>query len=169
MGQGTELMALKNHQCLSLKEILQVFENKTAAAFKVALLLGARAAGADNNSLEMLEQFSNLIGVAYQIKDDLEDFVNRNKEFTFEKPSVLFSMLNDKLDNQDKPIFEEAYILGNLETIQDLIDRYSIRERVDALLKDYISRSNECLSHYQNMGLKLALHEILGKTFKNYF
>jgi geranylgeranyl pyrophosphate synthase len=168
IGQGTELMALKNHQCLSLKEIVQVFEDKTAAAFKVSLLLGARAAGADSNSLEKLEQYSNLIGVAYQIKDDLEDFVNRNRKFTFEKPSILFSMLKDKLNNQDILIFEEAYQKENLGTIQKLIDNYKIQERVEELLKDYISQSCACLSNYQNMGLKLALHEILGKTFKDY-
>jgi geranylgeranyl diphosphate synthase, type II len=168
IGQGTELIALKNHQCLSLKDILQVFENKTAAAFKVSLLLGARAAGADSISLEMLEQFSTLIGVAYQINDDLEDFVNHKKEFTFEKPSVVLSMLNDKLDDQNKPVFEEAYVTGNLDTIQMLIETYKIQERVEALLRDYISQSNACLSNYKNMGLKLALHEILGKTFKEY-
>lgn len=168
IGQGTELMALRNHQSLSLKDILQVFENKTAAAFKVSLLLGARAAGADNHSLEMLEQFSNLIGVAYQIKDDLEDFANRNKGFKFEKPSILFSMLKEKLDLEDKPVFEEAYLNGKLDAIQLLIDKYKIVEGVEALLKDYISQSNTCLSNYQNMGLKLALHEILGKTFKDY-
>ena len=168
IGQGTELIALRNHQCLSLKEILQVFENKTAAAFKVSLLLGARAAGADSNSLEMLEQFSKLIGVAYQIKDDLEDFVNRSKEFKFEKPSILLSMLKDTLDNQDAPIFEDAYLKENLDTIQVLVDKYKIQECVEDLLKDYISRSNTSLSNYQNMGLKLALHEILGKTFKDY-
>jgi geranylgeranyl pyrophosphate synthase len=168
IGQGTELLALKNHQCLTLKELLQVFENKTAAAFKVSLLLGARAAGADSSSLEMLEQFSTLIGVAYQIKDDLEDFVSRKNEFKFEKLSVLLSMLNDKLDNRDKPDFEEAYVTGNLDKIQTLVENYKIRERVEELLRDYISQSRECLSNYQNMGLKLALHEIMGKTFKEY-
>jgi geranylgeranyl pyrophosphate synthase len=168
IGQGTELIALKYHQCLTLKEIIQVFENKTAAAFKVSLLLGARAAGADSSSLDMLEQFSTLIGVAYQIKDDLDDFVNRTKEFTFEKPSVMISMLNDNIDIKDKPEFQEAFATGNLVTIQMLIDNYKIQQRVEVLLKDYIYKSGTCLSNYQNMGLKIALHEILGKTFKEY-
>lgn len=168
IGQGTELMALKNRQCLSLNDIVQVFENKTAAAFKVSLLLGARAAGADSNALSMLEQFSTLIGVAYQIKDDLEDFVNQNKDFKFEKPSILFSMLKDKLDNKDIPVFDEAYRKEQFDTIQKLIFSYKIQERVETLLKNYISQSGACLSNFKNMGLKLALHEIFGKTFKDY-
>jgi geranylgeranyl pyrophosphate synthase len=168
VGQGIELMALKNHQNLSLKDILQVFEYKTAAAFKVSLLLGATAAGADNESLLKLEQFSNLIGVAYQIKDDIEDFANRKSDFKFEKPSVLFSMLSEKLDTIDKPVFDDAYLNCKIDTIQLLVDKYKILESVEGLLKDYISQSNECLANYQNMGLKLALHEILGKTFKDY-
>jgi geranylgeranyl diphosphate synthase type II len=168
IGQGIELMSLRNNEILSLSEILYVFENKTAAAFNVSLLLGATAAGADTHSLAQLEQFGRLIGVAYQIKDDLDDFTNLNGAFTFEKPSVMLSALSEKLSPSDQPLFQEAFKTNNIHSIQQLIDTYNIRPYVEVLLKDYISRCNDCLGNYGNIGLKLALHEILGKTFKDH-
>ena len=47
-GQGYELMARKNNIIPSVTEVLRIFENKTGQAFKVSLLTGAIAGGADS-------------------------------------------------------------------------------------------------------------------------
>lgn len=168
IGQGIELMALRNREILSLSDTLYVFENKTAAAFKVSLLLGAIAGGADSDSLALLEQFSNYIGVAYQIKDDLEDFKNPDSNFEIEKPSVLISLLSENLSSSDKGLFKDAIANNKPDTIHHLVEEYKIRQNAEVLLKDYITQTDNCLGNFQNIGLKLALHEILGKTFKDY-
>jgi geranylgeranyl diphosphate synthase type II len=168
VGQGIELMSLRDRKILSVNETLRVFEYKTATAFKVSLLLGATAGGADSNSLELLENYSRLTGIAYQIKDDLEDFIDPAGEFEINKPSVLISLLSEKLTPDDKEIFKHAHFTNKFETIQQLVDVYKIRQSIEDLLKDYIKESKECLGSFQNIGLKIALHEILGKIFKDY-
>lgn len=168
VGQGIELMSLKNREILSLEETLSIFDYKTATAFKVSLLLGATAGGADNNSLTLLEQFSHFIGVAYQIKDDLEDFINPDGGFEIYKPSVLISLLSEKLTDDDKKIFQDTYSDNKFEPIQKLIDDYKIRKSAEDLLRDYIIESKDCLGNFQNIGLKMALNEILGNIFKDY-
>jgi geranylgeranyl diphosphate synthase type II len=168
VGQGIELMSLRDRKILSVNETLRVFEYKTATAFKVSLLLGATAGGADSNSLELLESYSRLIGIAYQIKDDLEDFIDPAGEFEINKPSVLISLLSEKLTPDDKEIFNHAHLSNKFEIIQQLVDVYKIRQSIEDLLKDYIKESKECLGNFQNIGLKIALHEILGKIFKDY-
>jgi geranylgeranyl pyrophosphate synthase len=168
IGQGIELMSMKKKEILSLSEVLFVFENKTAAAFKASILLGAVAGGADAYSLELLEQFSLYIGVAYQIKDDLEDFNLTDDKFKLEKPSLLISMLFEKLSLSQQIIFQNACSTLEVGIIQQFVDEYQIRQNAEELLKDYISKSNDCLMKFNNIGLKLALHEILGKTFKDY-
>jgi len=168
VGQGIELMALRKREILSLADILFVFENKTAAAFKASFLLGAVAGGADAFSLELLEQFSVYIGVAYQIKDDLEDFNPTDAHFKPEKPSLLISMLSDKLSPEHQDVFRNACDTADRLMIQQLIDSYQIGQQAEELLKEYISNCNDCLSKFNNIGLKLALHEIVGKTFKDY-
>lgn len=168
IGQGSELISLREHKILSLKETLEVFQNKTAAAFKVSLLLGATAAGADQTEIEMLGNFSNLIGIAYQIKDDMEDFQNPEDEFEIERPSVLMSLLYEKALSNGYDSFQQAFSANNIPAIKHLVEKYRIREDAERLLKDYIAQTSTCLNSFQNMGLKLALHEILGKTFKDY-
>ncbi|HBQ83484.1 MAG TPA: hypothetical protein DD745_11495 [Bacteroidales bacterium] len=168
VGQGIELMALRNHEILSTEEIITVFEYKTSTAFRVSLLLGATAAGADAGSISLLEQFSRSVGIAYQIKDDLEDFKNENGDFEIRKPSVLVSMLLEKLTSDDRTLFQHAFQNSNIEIIQKLADDYNIRQSAEDLLKDYIEESENSLDNFQNIGLKMALHEILGNIFKEY-
>jgi geranylgeranyl diphosphate synthase type II len=168
VGQGIELMALKKSEILSLEDTITVFEYKTATAFKVSLLLGATAAGADDYSIALLEQFSLSVGIAYQIKDDIEDFKNANGDYEIRKPSVLVSMLAGKLIPDDMIIFQNAFINNKIDTIQRLVDEYKIPQGAEDLLKNYINKSNDCLDNFQNIGLKMALHEILGNIFKDY-
>lgn len=168
LGQGIELMSHKNCEILSLEETLKVFEYKTSTAFKVSLLLGAIAGGADKPTISLLEQFSRAVGIAYQIKDDLDDFSHPDGKFEIYKPSVLISMLDGQLSNADRHMFEEARSGNIFDFIQLMIDKYGIRQCAEDLLKGFIKESDDCLGSFQNVGLKMALHEILGNTFKEY-
>lgn len=168
VGQGIELMALKNREILSLEETLKVFEYKTSTAFKVSLLLGAAAGGADKATLAQLDEFSRSVGIAYQIKDDLDDFSQPEKNFELHKPSVLISLLFGQLSAPDRRLFHEALAGENFESILQLTEKYKIRTNAEDLLKGYIRESDDCLGSFQNIGLKMALHEILGNTFKEY-
>ena len=46
---------------------------KTAPAFEVALRLGAVYAGAGQDVGDVLARYSSALGIAYQIRDDVED------------------------------------------------------------------------------------------------
>ena len=168
IGQGTELMAIINRKVLSLNDIIQVFENKTAAAFKVAILLGATAGGADKETLDKLDSFSNFVGIAYQIKDDLQDFRDLHGEIEHKKPSILLSLLLEAMPLSEKDALQNAFETDNLSAIHSFIERYKINDQTEDLLREYISKAKACLDDFQNLGLKLALHEILGKIFKDY-
>lgn len=168
IGQGIELMSLKNKKILSLEETLHVFEYKTATAFKVSLLLGAIAAGAEENSLKLLEKFSRAIGIAYQVKDDIEDFKDDAGDFDIYRPSVLISLLQEKMTGKILTDFHEAYQNNNIDTLRKLIEENNIDQEADILLSEYIKESKDCLDGFQNTGLKMALHEILGNIFKEY-
>lgn len=167
IGQGMELMALRNHEILSLEDILQVFEYKTATAFKVSLLLGAIAGNADPASLAFLHQVSRSVGIAYQIKDDLEE-CNAEAELKPEKPSVLISWLYEHSTPSAKNLLREAYRNNAFDMIQRQIEQNQTRSSVTELLKRYVAQAKKNLGNCPNIGLKLALHEILGKTFKEY-
>jgi geranylgeranyl pyrophosphate synthase len=167
IGQGAELLARDSKEIMSLQDILKVFENKTAAAFKVSLRLGATAGEADDTSLKLLDQFSYHIGLAYQLKDDLEDFTAENG-FAFENPSVLIAMLAENICEADKATMQESLHGNDLQKLQELMVQYKVRELITGLLKEHLSQLKECLANLQNVRLKLALNEIVGKTFREY-
>jgi geranylgeranyl diphosphate synthase type II len=168
VGQGTELMARRNGDILNVNDMLAIFANKTSAAFKVSLLVGAIAAGADEKNRDLLDQFSYLIGLAYQLKDDLEDFTVKDGAVSFENPSVLLAMLAEKVTEHDRLIMQEALFNSKGENLQSLIENYSIRELITNLLKEYLQNIDICLGGLENISLKLVLHEIVGKTFRDY-
>ena len=148
--------------------MLNVFENKTAAAFKVSLLLGATIGGANSEALEILDRFSHNIGIAYQIKDDLSDYHGEKGDIAIRKFSVLLALLAEKLTDAEKKLFHQAVETGNNPVLYKFIDSYEIQKETETLLTNYINQAKSSLENFPNLGLKLALHEILGKIFKEY-
>lgn len=168
IGQGAELISIQSKEILPLKEMLELFDNKTSAAFKVSLLLGATVGGASAETLELLDHFSHYIGIGYQIKDDITDYLGHKGDIAVRKFSILLSVLADRLVNSEKEILLDAYKADDYELIFDLIDRYQIQDVTKKLLIHNITEAKNCLEKISNLGLKLALHEILGKIFKEY-
>ena len=72
VGQGAELAA-RGEKPLTVEAMIEVFCLKTSSAFELALVLAAICAGADDEILASLREFSRHLGVAYQVMDDLRD------------------------------------------------------------------------------------------------
>ena len=72
-GQGTELAWQRDPRPLSAGQVLEIFRRKTSPAFSVALLIGAAHAGRLDEVEDALTAFSEALGIAYQIRDDLDD------------------------------------------------------------------------------------------------
>ena len=168
IGQGSELISIRSKEILPLDEMLELFDNKTAAAFKVSFLLGAEVGGASNGTIEILERFSHYIGIGYQIKDDLSDYHGDKGDIVIRKFSILLSVLADQLQYTEKEELLNAYKNDNYELIFALIDRNQVPQITGELLVNHINEAKNCLESISNLGLKLALHEIMGKIFKEY-
>ncbi len=167
-GQGVELMARKGNTIPTLKEMLAIYANKTSAAFKVSLLLGALAGGAEKRMLTVLDCFSHLIGRAYQLKDDLEDFRPATEVSSFNTPSALIALLHEKADDTDRSLVRGSLLDRHTSNLMSLMEKYRIREQITTILREQIEEIDSCLLNLDNIGLKLALHEIVGKTFRDY-
>src|SRR6185295_9009219 len=73
LGQGAELCWSRRQRPMGVQEVLGIFRQKTAPAFEVALRLGAAYAEAGDDVHEVLTRYSEALGIAYQIRDDLDD------------------------------------------------------------------------------------------------
>ena len=73
IGQGAELAWMRRPEPLGVDQALDIFRRKTSPAFQVALGIGAALAGATTETQQVLRDYSEALGIAYQIRDDLED------------------------------------------------------------------------------------------------
>jgi geranylgeranyl pyrophosphate synthase len=145
LGQGEELYGLAHENSFTAKEIIEIFRRKTAPAFGVSLLLGAVAAGADRELLETLQSFSESLGIAYQIHDDLEEY--KTGEAVDLRASILLALANEAHSGGGTPPFEELMVI----------------EKAGQLLEHYKNEAVRTLNPVKNALLKSLLRRIAVK------
>jgi geranylgeranyl pyrophosphate synthase len=96
VGQGAELDARRTARPLTPADVIDIFRGKTAPAFEVALRLGAVLAGADDRTERILIDVSEQLGIAYQIRDDLQDAAGG--DLPAGRPSLLWSLAWQRAD-----------------------------------------------------------------------
>lgn len=82
MSEG-EVMEMKLNKDNNITETdyIKVLENKTASLFESSARIGAILGGGTDKDIQAMGNFGNLIGIAYQIHDDLEDWNNEERLF----------------------------------------------------------------------------------------
>lgn len=86
LGEKAGIYGMIGGQCADLEaeskaevteeELLFIHENKTAALIQAAMMIGAILAGADKQAVDAMERAAYLIGIAFQIQDDILDVVS---------------------------------------------------------------------------------------------
>ena len=116
MGTGTfeELAVYAGKQPIGTREYLNILEKKTAFLFEASARMGALLAGAQKNEIDALSDYGRLLGLAYQIQDDIVDLE--------EDPSMcLLSFLDGKFkDGQHLQELSKSYITEAKQRLQEL-------------------------------------------------
>jgi geranylgeranyl pyrophosphate synthase len=159
LGQGAELCWLQNPQPMSPAEVLHIFRQKTAPAFEVALQMGAAMAGAGEDLLSVLSSFSDALGIAYQIRDDLEDIAASEA-----RPSLPLAISYERAKGEEREILERAWQRRAHASVK-LIARLA-EERCLDLLEWHRERALRSLLSLENPSLKGLLRRVAGKIFQ---
>ena len=146
-GQGAELAWQQNPSPLTSGQILEIFRLKTAPAFSVALLLGAAHAGCLDDTEAPLLAFSEALGIAYQIKDDLQDHAE------------------DAAPDAAAPHRPAVNLVASLTTERFAGDRAKALAHASDLLDRYKEQAIRALQDLDNPNLKGLLRRIIGKIF----
>lgn len=82
MSEG-EMMEIRLGKARNITEddYIKVLEYKTAALFEASAKIGAVIGGGNEEEVKAMMSFGNLLGIAYQIHDDLIDWNNENRLF----------------------------------------------------------------------------------------
>jgi geranylgeranyl pyrophosphate synthase len=156
-GQGADILFNAGHNKPGIDETLQIFKQKTGEAIKVALLLGAILGEADDSELQILEQFSDLFGISYQIRDDLNEFKECNSNEKIADFPFLIAMLNGSTSQKS---------FNDVVEFRKQVVAYKLDKKADEILSDYVRKCYAELDKLQNAKLRLSLYGVLGKIFK---
>ena len=161
-GQGFDLVARQNKKLLTTVELIKIYALKTGLAVEVALQLGAVAGGAPRADLDSLKKFSYHFGVAYQLRDDLEEFCNSLRIRDWHDFHFPMALLWEELDGVTSTSrFLELDDVG----LKALAQKYGLEEKVAKLIHDHVNQAYTLLEKLSNLPLKLSLYAILGKIF----
>ena len=175
-GQGQELAWARHPGPLTKLQVLEIFQLKTAPAFEVALQLGALYAGyqAHEPVAEALTAYSGALGIAYQIRDDLEDFV-ADAGFTGDvsrlRPSLLLALAHERarLPETRQAIeslwHRQAPEHTTASEVRTLITELDAEPRALLLLETFKEEAVRSLRDLENANLKGLLRRIMGKIF----
>jgi geranylgeranyl pyrophosphate synthase len=176
IGQGSELCWARRPQPLSTAEVIDIFRLKTAPAFEVALRLGAIAAGATADVPDVLRRYSEALGIAYQISDDLKDYEGDDdpSDVLAMRPSILMAIAHDRAQGDDRRFFDAVWRRSPPETDAPATIADEIRRRSDALgvcpearrlLAVYEETATRSLEPLAGPDLKALLRRVLYKIF----
>jgi geranylgeranyl diphosphate synthase, type II len=173
-GQGAELCWMRKPGPLTSLQVLDIFRSKTAPAFEVALRLGALYAGTEQHEEvgDVLGAYSEALGIAYQIRDDLSDLGQKGEtnDIIGMRPSLLLAVASERAQGEQKTMLENLWHRRaglNAEQIEALYVELKADERARLLLETYKEEAIRSLRDLENPSLKGLLRRVIGKIFND--
>ena len=171
-GQGAELCWTRRPVPLGPGDVLDIFRRKTAPAFEVALRFGAELAGVEGEVHEVLQRYSAALGIAYQIRDDLEDFRGDgdSDDLRDPRPSVVLAVADRQATPEERARLRELWLrrcedAALIEEVRRILERHQVTAAVDALLSRTITQAVQALLPLKSAALKSLLRRMVGKIF----
>lgn len=132
MSEG-EMMEIRfaKHNDITEDEYIKVIEHKTASLFEASTKIGAILGDGQEDQIHALGNYGNLLGIAYQIHDDLLDWDNEDRLFNLlvkhnirsvefiSKMNNLYRSYSSKALNELRNVSESMY-KRHLELLTDL-------------------------------------------------
>jgi geranylgeranyl pyrophosphate synthase len=173
IGQGAELSWMQQPAALTTDHAIEIFRRKTAPAFQVALGVGAALAGATAETQQVLRDYSEALGIAYQIRDDLEDLsaTGTADDCGFSAPSLLLALACEKAKGSGRDRVMTTWCEARSDdarrqAYRALLAELGVEDRARALLEAYKEQAVRTLPLLQNASLKGLLRRVVGKVFR---
>lgn len=169
-GQGAELLWTRAPAPLTSLQVLDIFRQKTAPAFEVALLLGAHFAGVDAEEEGCLREYSESLGIAYQIQDDLDDHTGTSDsdDVADVRPSLLLSIASKLARGEEAELVEALWHrqrTEEAEAFRTIAETCGSVKKARELRDAYEAQAVRSLRVLQNPTLKGLLRRVIGKIF----
>jgi geranylgeranyl pyrophosphate synthase len=173
LGQGQELAWRSRPTPMTADMAVDICRRKTAPAFEVALRIGALCGGGEDGMSEVLSRYSSALGIAYQIRDDLEDF-RSGREFSHGdirslRPSTVLSLAFEHADEHCQAQLLEQFrsggegLVSGLRELHRLAADPGVEEKAILLFEHHRNEAIRSLCSLRNSRLKGLLRRVAGR------
>lgn len=158
-AQAEEYIVSQSSHKPTLEEILKIYTYKTAHyTLSVPLMMGAVYAKASNIELRNMEEYGELVGVIFQIKDDeLDIFANSDdtgkpvgSDISENKKTILRHVLFSKMSSLEKKQVEELYgkndiSPADINLIRNFCEKYDIENKLHEMCLEYARKARNII------------------------
>lgn len=149
-GQMEDMdMAAKEQ--VSLPEYIEMIRKKTAVLLGGCLCMGALAGGATTEVVEKLREFGELLGIAFQLQDDLMD--------AFPPKGFGKQVGGDIIENKKTFLLLKALELADTSQHQQLMDLFTSHSEPEAKVK-------AVLELFETLGIEEHTKELIHQYFE---
>lgn len=152
--EGQQLdMEFESRDNVSIEEYIEMIRLKTAVLLGGAMKLGAIVAGADQKNAQLIYDFGENLGIAFQLQDDILDVYGDPEKFGKQiagdiisnKKTFMLLKLQELVDQDDEKELNSQYVntdsLEKIRKITRLYDQYEIRQLASDEMKKYLDKA----------------------------
>ncbi len=176
-GQGAELLWRDSpDKSLSPTESLQVYALKTAPAFEVAFFSGLRLAGPVGEEAKLVRAYSEYLGVAFQILNDLQDWCENesNKgapggDILQGRPTLLWALALQAANIEQRrslmsliSAHDERAAADRIELVRQLYQRLGVFRDAADLVRQLESQAWHVIEQFHSAGIRRLLGYLIG-------
>ena len=138
-GQVVDI--LSEEKKIDIDQLNYIHKNKTGALIKASILAGALMGGATKEEMDILAEYGEMLGLAFQVKDDILDVIGET--------SVLGKSINSDIENH-KTTYVTEYGLEKCKLIcsnltlecKNLLDKLNLNTEELRKLTDFLLVEN---------------------------
>ncbi len=146
---------------------LKVVRGKTAALFAASCVAGAQLAGADDEVVKRLGRYGDLLGIAFQMADDLVDYSQDSgkpqgqdiRERVVSLP-LIYATEDERLGGHVRELLNGSLDDGAVRRVQELVVETGALERVAADARELVSAAVRELDEMDLDGVRPVLVEL---------
>lgn len=179
MSEG-ELQQIKNSRKLNISqdEYYEIIRKKTATLISCCSSCGAKSVGMPDDTVNSMKRFGELLGIAFQIKDDILDYqinslTGKPKGNDIQERKLTLPLIHalETAENSDRKmvlkILNHAVKSSHeFRTILDFVNRYNGLAFAEEKMNDYAAQALKELDPFPESGIKVALREFVSYTIQ---
>lgn len=171
IGQGWELEWMRKGQLPGAEEMIEIFAKKTAPAFEVALDLGAELAG-EGRWREIFESYSRTLGIAYQIRDDLQDWWAIEPSGHIKPFSIVTAAAMERAGAEERAFLESVAVHHVTEAARvrryvRIVRQSGAEAYLIARMRGFQAEALESLGRIDQVDLKIFLRRVVSRIFED--